>query len=68
MYVPEAMQLNRFVDVAIPSKKMMFSRLGEQKPLPEMYTGDEPAIMNQDKVSQMEMYDKYASEMSKEGK
>lgn len=50
MYVPEAMKINKFVDVRIPSNKDYFARLGRQS-LPEgQYTGDQPAPMPSDKV------------------
>ena len=60
MYVPAKLKLNKFIDVNIPSNKSYFSRLGEVKPLPDSFTGDEIAIMNQDKIQQIEDYQKYA--------
>lgn len=63
MYIPEDMKkANKFLDVAIPTNKQMFSRLGEVKPLSTQYTGDEVAKMNQDKISQIEDYAQFAEE------
>lgn len=53
MFVPDSLKVNKFVDVAIPSNKDYFARLGKQA-LPEgQYTGDDPAMMVTDKVSQV---------------
>ena len=60
MYIPNKLKLNKFVDVNIPANKSYFARLGEVKPLPDSFTGDEIAIMNQDKIQQIEDYQKYA--------
>lgn len=68
MYIPEEMKKeNKFIDVAIPSNKSFFARLGESAPLPSQYTGDEPAIMNQDKIAQIDDYLAYAKMMSEKG-
>lgn len=65
MYIPEEMKKeNKFIDVAIPSNRSYFSRLGEVTALSTQFTGDEVAKMNQDKISQIEDYAKYAEEMS----
>lgn len=55
---------NKFIDVAIPTNKQYFSRLGEITSPSTQFTGEEVAKMNQDKISQIEDYAKYAEEMS----
>lgn len=57
MYIPEDMQKpNRFIDVAIPSNKSYFSRLGEVTQPSTQFTGTEVAKMNLDKIAQIEDY------------
>lgn len=65
MYIPEKMKVNKFVDVAIPSNKSFFSRLGEVKVDPSSYTGDEVAPEMMSKTQSIEDYRQYAEEMSK---
>lgn len=65
MFVPEKLKLNKFQIVRIPSPKEYFSRVGNQ-PIGtnNMYTGDDPAIMNQRKVDSiidMEEFDRMRS-------
>lgn len=61
MYIPEEMQKpNRFIDVAIPSNKSYFSRLGEVTQPSTQFTGEELAKMNQDKIAQIEDYINWA--------
>lgn len=57
MYVPEALKVNRFVDVAIPSNKDYFARLGRQALSEGQYTGDDPAQMPSAKVDQISAED-----------
>lgn len=65
MYIPEELKKeNRFLDVAIPSTKQLFARIGESAPLPSSFTGDDVAVMNQDKIQQIEDYQSYAELMS----
>lgn len=64
MYIPDDMQkVNKFVDVAIPSNRSYFSRIGEVTAPSTQFTGDELARMNQDKIAQiseaMQDYEKY---------
>lgn len=67
MYIPEEMKKeNRFLDVAIPTTKQLFARIGESAPLPSSFTGDEVALMNQDKIQQIEDYQSYAEQMAKQ--
>lgn len=69
MYIPEEIKkVNKFVDVAIPSNRSYFSRLGEVTLPSSQYTGDEVAQMNQDKISEIEAYAEYAEKMSEESK
>lgn len=64
MYIPEDMKkANKFIDVAIPSNESYFSRLGEITQPSTQFTGEEVAKMNQDKVSQIDDYARYAEEM-----
>lgn len=65
MYIPEELKkVNKFIDVAIPSNASYFHRLGEVTQPSTQFTGEEVARLNQDKVSQIEDYVKYAEEMS----
>lgn len=65
MYIPEEMKkVNKFIDVAIPSNKSYFARVGEVAPPSSQFTGDEVAIMNQDKIDQIVDYANYAESMS----
>lgn len=67
MYIPEEMKkVNKFHDVAIPSNKSYFSRLGEITVPSTQFTGEEVAKMNQDKVSQIEDYALYVEKMNEE--
>lgn len=53
MFCPEDLKVNKFVDVRIPSNKDYFARVGRQVLPAGQYTGDEPAMMPTDKVSQI---------------
>lgn len=67
MYIPEELKkVNRFQDVAIPSNKSYFSRLGEVTTPSTQFTGDEVARMNQDKIDQIVDYSEYAEKMAEE--
>lgn len=67
MYIPEDMQkVNKFVDVAIPTNKSYFSRLGEVTQPSTQFTGDELAKMNQDKIAQINDYLDWAESQNKE--
>lgn len=67
MYIPEEMKkANKFVDVAIPSNRSYFSRLGEVSIPASQYTGEEVAQMNQDKISEIEAYAEYAEKLAEE--
>lgn len=66
MFIPEEMKKeNKFADVAIPSNRSYFSRLGEVTQLSTQFTGDEVARINQDKVSQIVDFAEYAEEMQR---
>ena len=69
MYIPDDMQkVNRFVDVAIPSNRSYFSRIGEVTVPSTQFTGEELARMNQDKIAQiseaMRDYDNYVESLN----
>lgn len=67
MWIPDEMQkVNKFVDVAIPSNRSYFSRLGEVTTLSTQYTGEQLAKINQDKIAQIEDYRQYAESMQEE--
>lgn len=69
MYIPEEIKkVNKFIDVAIPSNKSYFSRLGEITVPSTQYTGEQVAQMNQDKISEIEAYAEYAEQMAEESK
>lgn len=65
MYIPEEMKkVNKFIDVAIPSNRSYFSRLGEVTQPSTQFTGEEVARMNQDKVSQILDYQEYVESLN----
>lgn len=67
MYIPESLKKeNKFVDVAIPTNKMLFSRIGEIQPDQRLYSGDDPVPLNQSKSDLLDDFDKYAEAMAKE--
>lgn len=67
MYIPnELKKENKFVDVAIPTNKMLFSRIGEIQPDGRLYTGDDVVPLNQTKSDQLDDFDRYAEQMAKE--
>lgn len=69
MFIPDEMKkANDFIDVAIPSNKSYFSRLGEVTVPSTQFTGDQVAQMNQDKISEIEAYAEYAEKMAVESK
>ena len=55
---------NKFVDVAIPSNRNYFSRLGEVTQPSTQFTGEEVARMNQDKISQIQDYQDYVESLN----
>lgn len=59
-------KVNKFVDVAIPTNKSYFSRLGEVTQPSTQFTGDELAKMNQDKIAQINDYLDWAESQNKE--
>lgn len=68
MFIPEDLKKpNNFVDVAIPSNRSYFSRLGEVTQLSTQFTGDEVAKMNQDKISQIVDYQDYVESLNESG-
>lgn len=65
MYIPEEMKkANKFIDVAIPSNRSYFSRLGEVTQPSTQFTGEEVARLNQDKISQIQDYLDYVQSQS----
>lgn len=67
MYIPEEMKkVNKFVDVAIPTNRSYFSRIGEVQIPSSQFTGDEVARVNQDKIDQIVDYAEYAEKMAEE--
>lgn len=67
MYIPEEMKkVNKFVDVAIPSNRSYFSRIGEVSLPSSQFTGEEVAPINQDKIDQIVDYAEYAEKMGNE--
>lgn len=66
MYIPEKMKVNKFEDVAIPSNKSFFARLGLVSPDALQYSGDEPVPEQMSKSQSIEDYRQYAEQMSKE--
>lgn len=67
MYIPEALtKENKFVDVAIPTNKMLFSRIGEVQADQRLYSGEDEVPLNLSKSDQLDDFDKYAEAMAKE--
>lgn len=66
MYIPEKMKVNKFQEVAIPSNKSFFARLGNVNPESLQYTGDEVAPEPMSKTDSINDYIEYAEKMSKE--
>ena len=68
MYIPLVFcKENAFIDVAIPSNRSFFSRLGEVVPSSGLYSPDDVVRVNQSKIQQIEDYQKFLeSETSKE--
>lgn len=66
MYIPEEMKVNKFVSVHLPENAVYFSRFGYQVPQSQMYTGDDRAVMPQNKVDSINDYMEYAKQMSNE--
>lgn len=65
MYIPEEMKkVNKFEDVAIPSNKSFFARLGEVKPESLQYSGDDVVPEPMSKTQSIEDYRQYAEEMA----
>lgn len=64
MYIPEAMKVNKFVNVHIPSNYDYFSRFGNFNPTSASYTGEETAPMAQNKVDSINDYLEYAKQMA----
>lgn len=65
MYIPEKMKVNKFEDVAIPSNKSFFARLGAVAPETLKYSGDEPIPEPMSKTDEINDYIDYAEQMSK---
>lgn len=62
MYIPDELKkVNKFVDVAIPSNRSYFSRIGEVQLSPSQFTGDEVAPMNLSKIEQISDYEQYVA-------
>lgn len=54
MLIPEKLKLNKFKLVKIPSNADYFGRVGLQSVgTPNLYTGDEIAVMPQNKIDQI---------------
>lgn len=66
MYIPEKMKVNRFEDVAIPSNKSFFARLGQVSPDSLKYSGDEVIPESMRKNDSIDDYARYAELMAKE--
>lgn len=67
MYIPEEMKkVNKFEDVAIPSNKSFFARLGAVAPETQKYSGDEVVPEPMSKSDSFDDFLAYAEMMSKE--
>lgn len=59
------MKVNKFVSVHLPENANYFARFGYQIPQSQLYTGDERAVMPQNKLDSINDYLDYINEMSK---
>lgn len=67
MYIPESLKkVNKFQDVAIPSNKSFFARLGEVSPDSLKYSGDEVVPEQMRKTDSINDYIEYAEQMAKQ--
>lgn len=68
MYIPKELRKeNAFLDVAIPSNKSYFSKIGLTSVPDSAYSGDDEVPIYQDKIEQIEAFKAYAeSENAKE--
>lgn len=66
MYIPEELKVNKAVDVHLPSNEVYFGRFGSASVGENLYTGDEVARMEQNKVDELEAYQRYAQQMARE--
>lgn len=65
MFIPEEMKKeNKFIDVAIPSNKSFFARLGQVSPDSLKYSGDELVPEQMSKTDSINDYISYAEEMA----
>ena len=64
MYIPEAMKVNKMQHVHLPSNESYFSRVGSSFPGQQLYTGDEGAPIEQNKVDELDQYQRYAVMMA----
>lgn len=67
MYIPkEMMKVNRFEDVAIPSNKSFFARLGAVAPETLKYSGDDVVPEQLSKSDSFDDFQAYAEMKAKE--
>lgn len=67
MYIPkEMMKVNKFEDVAIPSNKSFFARLGSVAPETLKYSGDDVVPEPMSKSDSYDDFLAYADAMAKE--
>lgn len=66
MYIPEKMKINKFEEVAIPSNKSFFSRLGFVAPESLKYSGDEVVPEPLSKSDSFDDFQRYAEMKAKE--
>jgi len=67
MYIPkEMMKVNKFEDVAIPSNKSFFARLGAVAPETLKYSGDEVVPEQLSKSDSFDDFQAYAEMKAKE--
>ena len=64
MYIPEDLKVNKFVAVKLPKNCDYFARFGFKNPTAQMYTGDNCAVMPQNKVDQIYDYQRYVEMMA----
>lgn len=66
MFIPEKMKVNKFEDVAIPSNKSFFARLGQVSPDVLKYSGDEVVPEQMTKSQEIDDFALYAEQMARE--
>lgn len=67
MFIPKAMRIVHFEDVAIPENKELFGRFGTDRPTPVgAYIGQSMAHMPENKIDEISRYAQEGSRLAEE--